>query len=52
MLKKLPILEEIVFIGDDLEDGGGDSHVRIKGMDFIAIDDYRRFPQNVEILLK
>ncbi len=45
-------LDEIVFIGDDLEDGGGDSHVRIKGMDFIAIDDYKRFPLNVGILLK
>jgi HAD superfamily hydrolase (TIGR01484 family) len=45
-------LDEIVFIGDDLEDGGGDSHVRIKGMDFIQIVDYKRFPKNVEILLK
>jgi glycerophosphoryl diester phosphodiesterase len=45
-------LDEIVFIGDDLEDGGGDSHVRIKGMDFIQVVDYKRFPKNVEILLK
>ena len=45
-------LDEIVFIGDDFGDGGGDSHVRIKGMDYIQIDDYRDFPREVSILLK
>jgi len=45
-------LDEIVFIGDDFGDGGGDSHVRIKGMDYIEIDDYRKFPEAVEVLLK
>ena len=33
--------EEILFVGDDFGDGGGDSHVRIKGMDYVQIDDYR-----------
>ncbi len=44
--------DEIIFIGDDFDDGGGDSHVRIKGMDYIAIDDYRKFPERVSVLLK
>ena len=44
--------DEIIFIGDDFGDGGGDSHVRIRGMDYIAIDDYRKFPERVSVLLK
>ena len=45
-------LDDIVFIGDDFADGGGDSHVRIKGMDHLVVTDYRRFPQIVSVLLK
>ena len=45
-------LEDIVFIGDDFADGGGDSHVRIKGMDHIVITDYKRFPSAVSVLLQ
>ena len=45
-------LDDIVFIGDDFADGGGDSHVRIKGMDHIVITDYRNFPAAVSVLLK
>ena len=45
-------LEDIVFIGDDFADGGGDSHVRIKGMDHIVINDYRNFASAVGVLLK
>ena len=44
--------DEIVFIGDDFGDGGGDSHVRIKGMDYIEVEDYRDFPQAVSCLLR
>ncbi|MBQ8113864.1 MAG: hypothetical protein IJ146_11755 [Kiritimatiellae bacterium] len=44
--------EDVVFVGDDFADGGGDSHVRIKGMDRIVITDYRKFPQAVSVLLK
>ena len=44
--------DEIVFVGDDFDDGGGDSHVRIKGLDYIAVDDYRKFPERVACLLK
>ena len=44
-------LDEIVFVGDDFGDGGGDSHVRIKGMDYIEVEDYRDFPRAVSVLL-
>ena len=43
--------DEIIFIGDDFGDGGGDSHVRINGMDYICIDDYHNFPEKVLPLL-
>ena len=45
-------LDDVVFIGDDFADGGGDSHVRIKGMDHIVITDYRKFASAVDVLLK
>lgn len=44
-------LDDIVFIGDDFADGGGDSHVRIGGMDHIVITDYRNFANAVSVLL-
>lgn len=44
-------LEDIVFVGDDFADGGGDSHIRLKGMDYIVINDYRLFPQAMTVLL-
>ena len=43
-------LDDIVFIGDDFADGGGDSHVRIKGMDHIVITDYKNFANAVKVL--
>ena len=45
-------LDDIVFIGDDFADGGGDSHVRIKGMDHIVITDYKKFASAVGVLLR
>jgi hydroxymethylpyrimidine pyrophosphatase-like HAD family hydrolase len=45
-------VEDIVFVGDDFADGGGDSHTRIKGMDLIVINDYRCFPQAMAVLLE
>jgi hydroxymethylpyrimidine pyrophosphatase-like HAD family hydrolase len=54
-------LEDIVFVGDDFADGGGDSHVRTKDspklggyqrMDYIVINDYRKFHEAVSVLLK
>ncbi|MBO7684703.1 MAG: hypothetical protein J6T51_08270 [Kiritimatiellae bacterium] len=43
---------DIVFIGDDFADGGGDSHVRLGGLDRIVINDYRKFADAVGVLLK
>ena len=37
--------DQVLFVGDDFGDGGGDSHVRIKGMDYVQIDDFRRTPE-------
>ena len=45
-------LEDIVFVGDDFADGGGDSHVRIKGMDHLVVTDFRKLPKVVSVLLK
>ena len=45
-------LDDIIFIGDDFADGGGDSHVRIKGMDHIVITDYKNFANAVKVLTK
>ena len=43
--------DEILYVGDDFEDGGGDSHVRINGLDYIFIDDYRKTPEKLQYLL-
>ena len=43
-------LEEILYVGDDFGDGGGDSHVRIFGMDYVFVDDYRRLPEILSFL--
>ena len=43
-------LEDILFVGDDFDDGGGDSHVRIKGMDYIQIEDYTSLPERLAFL--
>lgn len=43
--------DEVLYIGDDFEDGGGDSHVRIGGLDYIQITDYRKFGEAVASLL-
>ena len=34
--------DEILYLGDDFGDGGGDSHVRIGGMDYIDVKDYTK----------
>ena len=36
-------LDEILYVGDDFGDGGGDSHVRLGGLDYINITDYTKF---------
>ncbi len=42
--------EEILFVGDDFEDGGGDSHVRLGGMDFINITHYTELEDKLKYL--
>ena len=44
-------LNEILFVGDDFGDGGGDSHVRIFGLDYIEITDYRSVNDKLSFLL-
>ena len=42
--------KDVLFVGDDFGDGGGDSHVRIKGMDYIHIEDYTTLPEKLAFL--
>ena len=37
--------DEILYVGDDFGDGGGDSHVRLGGMDYVEITDYRKLEE-------
>ena len=42
--------DEILFVGDDFADGGGDSHVRIHGLDYVCIDNYKNLRKKLEYL--
>lgn len=44
--------EEILYVGDDFGDGGGDSHIRIYGMDYIEIFDYRTLAEKLKFLIE
>lgn len=43
-------LDEILYVGDDFGDGGGDSHVRIFGMDYVEITDYNELEEKLSYL--
>lgn len=43
--------DEILYVGDDFGDGGGDSHVRIFGLDYVEITDYTKLREKIEYLL-
>ena len=43
--------DEILYVGDDFGDGGGDSHVRLGGMDYVEITDYKTLPEKLAFLL-
>ena len=43
-------LDEILYVGDDFGDGGGDSHVRIYGMDYVEITDYTTLEDKLSYL--
>jgi len=51
MIKTNYYLSEILFIGDDFGDGGGDSLVRIFGLDYIEITVYRNTRGKLKFLL-
>ena len=44
-------VDEMLYVGDDFGDGGGDSHIRLGGMDYICIDDWRNSPKILQSLL-
>ncbi len=44
--------DEILYVGDDFGDGGGDSHIRLGGMDYVEVKDYRRVSEDLAFLLK
>lgn len=43
--------EEILYIGDDFGVGGGDSHVKLGGLDYIEIFDYTTLAEKLQYLL-
>lgn len=44
-------VDEMLYVGDDFGDGGGDSHIRLGGMDYIEIPDYRESANLLAYLL-
>jgi HAD superfamily hydrolase (TIGR01484 family) len=34
--------EEVLYVGDDFGDGGGDSHIRLGGIDYVNVQDYTK----------
>ena len=44
--------EQVLFMGDDMGDGGGDSHVRLGGMDYIHVLDYTKISEMLASLLE
>ncbi len=45
------VKDEILFVGDDFGDGGGDSHIRLFGIDYVEVEDYRRLREKLSYLL-
>ena len=44
--------EQVLFLGDDMGDGGGDSHVRLGGIDYIHVLDYTKISEMLAFLLE
>ncbi len=42
--------DQILFVGDDMGDGGNDSQARLGGLDYILVDDYTHLPQLMEFM--
>ncbi len=43
--------DEILYVGDDFGDGGGDSHVRLGGLDYVEVTHYKRLNEKLSFLL-
>lgn len=43
-------INEILYVGDDFGEGGGDSHIRLGGMDYVEILDYRTLEEKLQFL--
>lgn len=43
---------QVLFVGDDFGDGGGDSHIRLGGIDYIQIYDFTKIPERLSFLYK
>ena len=43
--------DQILFVGDDMGDGGGDHHIRLGGMDYIHVLDYTKVADMLAFLL-
>lgn len=44
--------EQILYLGDDMGDGGGDSHIRLGGMDYLHILDFTKIAERMAFLLE
>lgn len=44
--------DQVLFVGDDFGDGGNDSHIRLRGMDYVQIYDFTTVPERLAFLLK
>ena len=44
--------EQILFMGDDMGDGGGDSHVRLGGIDYLHVLDFTKISEQMAFLLE
>ena len=43
--------DEILYVGDDFGDGGGDSHIRLGGMDYVEVKDYTKLREDLKDIL-
>ena len=43
--------DEVVYVGDDYGPGGNDESVYLSDFPYLTIDDYRTFPQVMQVLL-
>lgn len=44
--------EQVLFMGDDMGDGGGDSHIRLGGIDYLHVLDFTKISEQMAFLLE